>query len=161
LVFQVDITEPALADAEDHVRFIRDVRKEPEAADRWFRGLVQAIYSLEGLPERCPLVPEQCEFSFEIRHLIYLSHRIIFRIEHEASRVIVYLGKAPSFVRVAITDAPPEPNYVPDSAGAETLRVIGPGRLAELEELYELDAGAPRVFNSHIAARTATRSRPR
>jgi hypothetical protein len=42
LAFQVDITEPALADAEDYVRFIRDVGKEPEAAERWFRGLVQA-----------------------------------------------------------------------------------------------------------------------
>jgi hypothetical protein len=63
LAFQVDITEPALVDAEDYVRFIRDVRKEPEAAERWFRGLVQAIYTLEELPERCPVIPEQDEFS--------------------------------------------------------------------------------------------------
>ena len=88
--FQVDITEPALVDAEDYVWFIRDAGKEPEAAERWFRGLVQAIYSLEELPERCPIVPERGEFSFEIRHLIYFSHRIIFRVEHETSRVIVY-----------------------------------------------------------------------
>jgi hypothetical protein len=67
LAFQVDITEPALVDAEDDVRFIRDVGKEPEAAERWFRGLIQAIYSLEELPERCPLIPEHEEFSFEIR----------------------------------------------------------------------------------------------
>src|SRR5437868_1251467 len=78
LAYLVDITEPALADAEEYVRFIRDVKKEPEAAERWFRGLVQAIYSLEELPERCPVVPEHEEFSFEIRHLIYYSHRIIF-----------------------------------------------------------------------------------
>ena len=50
MAFLVDITEPALADAEDYDRFIRDVRKEPEAAERWFRGLVQAVYSLEELP---------------------------------------------------------------------------------------------------------------
>jgi plasmid stabilization system protein ParE len=90
LAFQVNITEPALADAEDYVRFIRDVRKEPEAAERWFRGLVQAIYTLEELPERCPVIPEQDEFSFEIRQLIYFSHRIIFRVEHQTSKVIVY-----------------------------------------------------------------------
>jgi plasmid stabilization system protein ParE len=90
LGFQVDITEPALADAEDYVRFIRDVRKEPEAAERWFRGLIQAIYSLEELPERCPMVPEHEEFSFEIRHLIYFSHRIIFRVELETKRVVIY-----------------------------------------------------------------------
>ena len=87
MAYLVDITEPALADAEEYVRFIRDVKKEPEAAERWFRGLVQAIYSLEELPERCPVVPEHEEFSFEIRHLIYFSHRIIFRVE-EAARIV-------------------------------------------------------------------------
>jgi plasmid stabilization system protein ParE len=90
LAFQVDITEQALVDAEDYVRFIRDVKKEPEAAERWFRGLVQAIYSLEDLAERCPVIPEQEEFSFEIRHLIYFSHRIIFRVEHQTNSVVIY-----------------------------------------------------------------------
>jgi len=71
-------------------RFIRDFRKEPEAAERWFRGLVQAIYSLEELPERCPLIPERREFPFEIRHLVYYSLRIVFRIEDGANRVVVY-----------------------------------------------------------------------
>ena len=69
--FQVDITEPALIDAEEYVLFIREVRKEPDAAERWFRGLVQAIYSLEELPERCPSITEQREFPFEIRQLVY------------------------------------------------------------------------------------------
>jgi plasmid stabilization system protein ParE len=90
LTFQVDITELALIDAEEYVRFIRDVRKEPQAAERWFRGLVEAIYSLEDLPERCPVIPEQEEFSYEIRHLVYFSHRIIFRFERERNRVAIY-----------------------------------------------------------------------
>ena len=90
MVLQVDITEPALNDAEEYVRFIRETRKEPEAAGRWFRGLVQAIYSLEEFPERCPIIPEQREFHFEIRHLIYFSHRIIFAVETGKKRVVVY-----------------------------------------------------------------------
>lgn len=85
--FRVDITEPALADADDYVRFIRDVNKEPEAADAWFLGLVEAIFSLEESPERCPAIPEREEFSFEIRHLIYYSHRIVFRVEPAPRRV--------------------------------------------------------------------------
>ena len=89
MAFQVEITEPALADAEEYVRFIREVRRQPEAAERWFRGLVRAIYSLEKLPERCPVIPEHEEFSFEIRHLIYFSHRIIFRVEGDRNRVVV------------------------------------------------------------------------
>jgi plasmid stabilization system protein ParE len=91
LEFEVDITEPALMDAEDYVRFIRDIRKEPEAAERWFRGLVQAIYSLEAMPERCPIIPEQKAFAaMEIRHLVYFSHRIVFRVERERKRVVIY-----------------------------------------------------------------------
>jgi plasmid stabilization system protein ParE len=89
LAFRVDITEPALADAEEYVQFIRG-RKEPEAAERWLLGLVQAIYSLEESPERCAVIPEREEFSFEIRHLLYFSHRIIFRVEKREKRVIVY-----------------------------------------------------------------------
>jgi plasmid stabilization system protein ParE len=90
LAFQVDITDPALADAESYVRFIRDVKKEPDAAERWFRGLAQAIYSLEELPERCPVIPEQDDFSFQIRHLIYYSHRIVIHVDRENKRVVVY-----------------------------------------------------------------------
>lgn len=90
MAFQVDITEPALVDAEHYVRFIRDVRKEPQAAQRRIRGLAQAIYSLEELPERCPAFPEQGEFSLEIRHLIDFSHRITFRVQLESKRVVVY-----------------------------------------------------------------------
>lgn len=89
MAFQVDITGPALLDAEEYVRFIRDVRNEPEEADRWFRGLIQAIYSLEDPPEWCPVIPEQHEFPVEIRHLIYFSHRIIFQVERSSTRVVV------------------------------------------------------------------------
>ena len=45
--YHVEITETALDDAEECVQFIRKVNKEPEAAEKWFRGLVSAIYSLE------------------------------------------------------------------------------------------------------------------
>ena len=90
MAFQVDITDPALLDAEEAVEFIRQVQRQPHAAEEWFRGLVQAIYSLEHNPERCPIVPEQIEFPLEIRHLIYLSHRIIFSVDREMRRVSVY-----------------------------------------------------------------------
>jgi plasmid stabilization system protein ParE len=90
LGFQIEITEPALIDAEEFVLFIRDRNKEREAAARWFRGLVQAIYSLEEFPERCPPIPEQRDFPFEIRHLMYFSHRIIFAMEAKKKRVVIY-----------------------------------------------------------------------
>ena len=90
MAFHVDITEPAIIDSGEYFRFIRDVKKKPDAADRWYLGLVEATISLEELPERCPSIPEQDEFQFEIRQLIYFSHRIIFRVLHESNIVIVY-----------------------------------------------------------------------
>lgn len=51
---------------------------------------MQAIYSLEEFPERCPPIPEQGEIPFEIRQLIYFSHRIIFAVEGEKERVVIY-----------------------------------------------------------------------
>ena len=59
-------------------------------AERRSRELVEAIYSLENLPERCPVIPEREEFPYEIRQLVYFSHRIIFRVEREKNRVVIY-----------------------------------------------------------------------
>jgi CRISPR-associated protein Csb2 len=50
-----------------------------------------------------------------------------------------YLGKAASLIRMCLTDAPPEPNWIPDPAGDQALRVVRPGRLAELEWLFGAD----------------------
>ena len=90
LEFLVEITEPALLDAEEYVQFIREVKGEPDAAERWFRGLMAAIFSLEEIPERCPLIPERASFPFEVRHLIYFSHRILFKVQPDIRRVVVY-----------------------------------------------------------------------
>jgi plasmid stabilization system protein ParE len=89
LGYHVEIAEPALIDAEEYVRFIQEVKQEPDAAEEWFRGLVRAIYSLEDAPLRCPAIPEEGEFRFEIRHLMYFSHRIIFRVERRKKTVTV------------------------------------------------------------------------
>ena len=88
--FQIDITEPALADAAEYVRFIRDDNSEPAAAEQWFRGLVQTIYSLENHPERCTLIPERKRFPRDIRQLIYFSHRIVFSVDHQEKKVVIY-----------------------------------------------------------------------
>lgn len=62
LAFRVDITEPAITDAEEYLRFLSETRKEPEAD----------------------------EFETEIRHLIYFSHRIIFGVEQARKGVTVF-----------------------------------------------------------------------
>ena len=79
MAFRVDITDPALIDAEEYVKFIREIRLEPEGADKWFRGLIAAIFSLEESPERCSIIPEADEFQSEIRQLVVLFAPNYFR----------------------------------------------------------------------------------
>jgi plasmid stabilization system protein ParE len=51
-----------------------------EAALKWYRGLKNAILSLERLPNRCPKTPESPRF----RHLLYGNkphvYRVIYRV---------------------------------------------------------------------------------
>jgi plasmid stabilization system protein ParE len=89
LAYDVKITDSALLDAEHYVRYLRRVTKESGPGDVWFRSLIAAIFTLEEFPTRCPLIPEANEFQFELRHLIYQSHRIIFRVDEQRKTVIV------------------------------------------------------------------------
>jgi len=93
LPYTVEITDTALADAENYILFLQNERREPDYADRWWNGLVDAVLSLEAMPRRCPLIPEQKYFEEELRHLIYHSHRIIFTISENTVTILrVYHG---------------------------------------------------------------------
>jgi plasmid stabilization system protein ParE len=80
LDYHVKITDSALSDAQEYVHFIRQVKKEPEAAERWFRGLVAAIFSLEQMPSRCALI---------IFHINEKSKTVtVLRVYHASRRKI-------------------------------------------------------------------------
>jgi plasmid stabilization system protein ParE len=42
-----------------------------ETGLRWFLSMEEAIASLAHFPERCPLAPENTQFPFEVRELLY------------------------------------------------------------------------------------------
>jgi plasmid stabilization system protein ParE len=81
LRYSVEITDAALADAEEYVLFIRRQSNDELAAVSWWNGLLEAVDSLESLPSRCPRIPEAEHFAGKLHHLIYASHRIIFEVE--------------------------------------------------------------------------------
>jgi toxin ParE1/3/4 len=60
-----------------------------DAALEWYRGLKEAILSLEKQPNRCPVTPESDKF----RHLLYGNkphiYRTIFRILERQKQVEV------------------------------------------------------------------------
>jgi plasmid stabilization system protein ParE len=59
----------------------------PSNAERWYEGLEQVIRRLEAMPRRCPRAPESTFLNDDLRHYLYKSHRIIFRVE-EADRIV-------------------------------------------------------------------------
>jgi plasmid stabilization system protein ParE len=84
------------------------VKEEPAAAERWYRGLLEAVFSLEELPSRCPLIPEATQFPTELRHLIYHSHRIIFLSDSVKTIVTVLRIYHGSRRRLSSADVKPE-----------------------------------------------------
>jgi plasmid stabilization system protein ParE len=75
--------------------FLYILERSPLYAEKWLRALYKKIDSLEQMPERCPLARENDYFEDTLRHLVFKSYRIIFRVE-EAKRVvqILYLRHA-------------------------------------------------------------------
>jgi len=53
------------------------------AAARWFKGLEQAIYTLERFPRRCSLAPESRKAKRRLRHLLYGAKRDVYRVIFE------------------------------------------------------------------------------
>jgi plasmid stabilization system protein ParE len=62
---------------------------QSDAALKWYRGLKEAILSLENHPNRCPETPE----SAKLRHLLYGHkphvYRVIFRVTGKTMQVDV------------------------------------------------------------------------
>jgi len=60
-----------------------------DAALKWYRGLKDAILSLEHQPNRCPVTPENDKF----RHLLYGNqphiYRVIYRVLEKQKQVEV------------------------------------------------------------------------
>lgn len=79
---------------------------DPEAADRWYDGLIAALKTLAKLPQRCPISPETRLglIDTEIRQLLYghgyWKYRILFAVEgnkvliaHVRHGARLYLGQ--------------------------------------------------------------------
>ncbi|HXG64083.1 MAG TPA: type II toxin-antitoxin system RelE/ParE family toxin [Blastocatellia bacterium] len=85
MAYRVDISPSALQDAEDAYLWIK--RQSPSRAGAWYEGLLEAIFSLENMPARCPLAPESEDIGIAIRQLLYgkkgSMYRILFTIGYD------------------------------------------------------------------------------
>lgn len=56
------------------------VTRAPLHGRVWFKGLENAIYSLQESPHRCPLAPENYQPEDGIRHLLYGKKPNVYRV---------------------------------------------------------------------------------
>lgn len=88
--YRVILQPPAIDDIEQAYLWIKE--QAPDAADRWFRGLMQAIDTLESFPHRCGLAEENEHFEQAIPQLLYGrrsgAYRILFTITADRVHVL-------------------------------------------------------------------------
>ncbi len=78
MIFQVEITPIAEKQIEQAYCWYRE--RNPEFADIWFRGLMNAIATLQDKPQRCALAVEYEIFPEEVRQLLYGKSKNIYRV---------------------------------------------------------------------------------
>jgi plasmid stabilization system protein ParE len=84
VTFRVELTAQAELDLELILKWLME-QQAGETGLRWFLRLRETLDSLRELPHRCPLAPEDAEFSFDVRQLFYgrkpHQYRVLFTIE--------------------------------------------------------------------------------
>ncbi len=90
MTFQVEIIPIAEAQIEQAYSWYRE--RNPEFADRWFRGLMNTIATLQEKPQRCVLAIEHEIFHREVRQLLYgkskNAYRVLFTIQSTTVKVL-------------------------------------------------------------------------
>jgi plasmid stabilization system protein ParE len=78
MTFQVEILPIAEKQIDQAYSWYRE--RNPEFADRWFRGLMNSVATLQEKPLRCPLAIENDIFSEDVRQLLYGKSKNIYRV---------------------------------------------------------------------------------
>jgi toxin ParE1/3/4 len=81
------IIEP---DAELDILGIRDwiALQSPDAAAMWVESIRKAILSLQHMPRRFPLAPEDDSFLHDIRQMVCGRYRVLFTVSGSAVHVL-------------------------------------------------------------------------
>ena len=70
----------ALAETDAYAAFERIREAAPLHAEKWLTGLFEAIFSLNEMPARCPIILEAKELGYPARQLLFGKGKGIYRI---------------------------------------------------------------------------------
>ena len=85
--YKIQITNMALSDMEEIYSYIAEQLQSPEAAMGQYNRIVDAIESLDTLPERVKLMETEEERALELRQMPVDNFSVFFHIRDE--RVII------------------------------------------------------------------------
>lgn len=107
MAYRVELARRAERDLE--ALYERIHASESVAAARWFNGLEGAVYSLEDMPNRCPVAPESRKAGRPLRHLLYGKkphvYRVIFDISDRQRLVTVLTIRHGAMETAALDDS--------------------------------------------------------
>jgi plasmid stabilization system protein ParE len=91
MAFRVELTGEAEHDLDVILEWLM-AQQAGETGQRWFRGLKDTLDLLSELPHRCSLAPENIEFPFEVRQLLYgrkpHQYRVLFTMEADTVSIL-------------------------------------------------------------------------
>ena len=102
--YQVIVTPEAQAGIIQSFFYIHE--RSAMNGERWLRQLYAQIDTLERMPERCPPAREGEYLEEDLRHLIFKSHRVVFRVDKKSDTV--YVLEVRHSRRLAIGEVEPE-----------------------------------------------------
>jgi plasmid stabilization system protein ParE len=99
--YAVEVTEIAAAEIDSAYEWIKE--RAPDAAERWYAGLMTALSSLRRNPRRCARVFAAEFEGLEIRQLVYGQrrgrYRILFTIRGDIVEIVRVLHGARAAAR--------------------------------------------------------------
>ena len=81
MAYTVELSARAETDVREAYNYVR--KHGPANPDDWKAGLARKLASLEELPERCALAPENEYTQIDVRQLLYGRFRILFMIRED------------------------------------------------------------------------------
>ncbi|HZP84671.1 MAG TPA: helix-turn-helix domain-containing protein [Chthonomonadaceae bacterium] len=112
MAYRVSISPAALRDAEAGYLWLKEQVSERQAT-KWYNGLVEAVYSLDTLPLRCPLAAESAELGMALRQLLYgkrsATYRILFALMREGDEEVVRRRLLAEGMEATLADKPMGP----------------------------------------------------
>ena len=89
MTYTVELTATAESSILEQAQYIAIEGQAPENARRWLERVWDAVDSLEHLPRRGVIAPEDKYLPYEVRMLVVGSHLILFTIDDDLRKVVV------------------------------------------------------------------------